>query len=149
MKIERATVNDLAALMRVCMSFFDETPFGSLMPRDEAAQQEAFSKLGSLIESGIVFLARDDDGVHGAIGGHIVPFWWNEGVKIAADSFWYMMPNKRGGTAGIKLLHAFEQEGARLGATWAMLQAGIDRSVSPILERRGYQTQGPVCMRKL
>lgn len=149
MKIERATMNDLAELMRVCVAFFNESPFGALMPRDEAAHKQAFDKIASLVTDGIVFVARDDTGVHGAIGGHLVPFWWNEDVQILADAFWYVMPEKRGGTAGVRLLDEFEKEGVRRGASWATIQAGLSRSVAPILQRRGYQVQGPVCMKVL
>ncbi len=149
MKIERATMNDLAELMRVCVAFFNESPFGALMPRDEAAHKQAFDKIASLVADGIVFVARDDTGVHGAIGGHLVPFWWNESVKAASEQFWYVEPGYRGGTAGIKLLDAFERQGFDDGASWIAMQAGITKSAASLLERKGYMVQGPVCMKKV
>jgi len=148
-KIERATVNDLAALMRVCMSFFDETPYGKMMPRGDGEQKQAFAKLADLIADGIVFVARDDDGVFGAIGGSLSPFWWNDAALIASEWFWYVLPEKRGGTAAVRLIDAFEREGSSRGASWVAMQGGVDRSTADFLGRRGYMVHGPVCMKRI
>jgi GNAT superfamily N-acetyltransferase len=96
-----------------------------------------------------VFVARDDAGVHGAIGGNVVPFWWNDTVRAASEQFWYVQPEYRGGTAGIKLLDAFERQAVNDGASWIAMQAGITKSAASLLERKGYMVQGPVCMKKV
>lgn len=58
------------------------------------------------------------------------------------EMFWFMDPDERIGTAGLRLLKAFEEEGQRIGAarvTMVHLCNDTGSRVAKLIERRGFQ----------
>jgi len=152
MKVVRATTEHLAQAMALAMKFVKECPFQELVPKSIADEKEAFDALGAMINNGIVLLAIHDDGrAVGIIGGYVTSWWWKSAAKIAMEMLWYVEPTARGGRAAIVTLNAFEQAGKEAGAGWTMMQAGVveDAVAKRVLQKRGYQVQGPICIKEL
>lgn len=81
-------------------------------------EKESFIKAWmTLIESGVGTILGIFDGstIVGALGCIFGPNLFNA-KPILTEAFWYVLPQHRGGTAGIKLLRAFEHLGQSKGA---------------------------------
>src|SRR5687767_11252078 len=66
-----------------------------------------YSKIGAIFA---YFPHADSNDVGGILGGLFYPCSMT-GQLEALEGFWYVRPEHRGGTGGIKLLKAFEEEG--------------------------------------
>lgn len=152
MKVIRATTEHLAQAMALAMKFVKECPFQELVPKSIADEKEAFDALGAMINNGIVLLAIHDDGrAVGIIGGYVTSWWWKSAAKIAMEMLWYVEPTARGGRAALATLNGFEAAAREAGANWTMMQAGVveDAVAKRVLQKRGYQMQGPICIKEL
>ena len=93
--------------------------------------------------------ALKGDELIGAYIGEIVPDLWVK-VRVAVDHAFYVAEAHRGGTAGIRLLQAFEQWAAQQGADVIrpVVYAGVDNEgVSNMMTRLGYANAGTVFKR--
>jgi len=89
------------------------------------------------------------DELIGAYIGEVVPDLWVK-VRVAVDHAFYVAEAHRGGTAGIRLLQAFEQWAAQQGADVIrpVVYAGVDNeNVSNMMTRLGYANAGTVFKR--
>lgn len=77
----------------------------------------------------------------GAILGLVFPHWWNPSVLVAQELGWWVEPEYRGTSVGIRLLKQFEIRVAELGATKVMmicLEALEPDKVEQIYTKLGY-----------
>ena len=63
------------------------------------------------------------------------------------------MSSRRRAAVGLPLatLNGFEAAAREAGANWTMMQAGVveDAVAKRVLQKRGYQVQGPICIKEL
>lgn len=105
---------------------------------------EAFAdawKLALKFGIGEIFCARNDQGdVIGLLGGHFAKDPFN-GALIAAEQFWFVLPEARGTSAAMRLLDAFEVEAKSRGVK-KILMVRLEGAFAEILDkvyvRRGY-----------
>lgn len=110
---------------------------------------EAFSdawKLALDYGFGKIFCARDDAGkVLGLLGAHFASDPFN-GEKIAAEQFWFVLPEARGTSAAMRLLDAFESEAKARGSK-KILMVRLEGEFAEILDKV-YQRRGYVCVER-
>jgi len=99
--IRNATVNDLPVMLEQAKVF---TKFYGL----EWHEPSVATLLTTLINTGVVKIAFNNDVVMGAIGGIIVTNPWNTTQQVLQEMFWWVAEDYRGTSIGIRLLHSFE-----------------------------------------
>lgn len=103
---------------------------------------EVFRKNWEMIfgqKMGAMWVVRNGS-IVGALGAIIHPDI-NDGELVAQEAFWFVAPEHRGGTAGIKLLAEFEAWAEMRGAARilsAHLMTSMPEKVAKVFERRGY-----------
>lgn len=106
---------------------------------------EAFSAAWSVAleyDLGVIFCARDEVGkVVGLFGAHFSddPF---SGWKTANESFWFVLPEARSSSVGIRLFNAFESEAKERDCKKILmvhLKGEFEAPLAALYERRGYR----------
>lgn len=112
MKIRRATTEDLQRIMPLIMAFHKETlePFGMGF---DIPSVEAIVKIFSEQHVGLV--VEDGEQLIGVIGGAVAPSFTDFNVRIFNEAIWFVLPEYRGGSAGIKLLKLVEEYCKNIG----------------------------------
>jgi len=119
-------------------SFLRFSPFNKFVPFDAKAAKEA---IASLLEHGAVLVATNENEVIGALVGMVSSMWFNPDLRIATELGWWVKDEHRGGSAGIKLLRAFEDFGRRNGASMCALSDLVidgDAPAGPLFKKLGY-----------
>jgi len=104
---------------------------------DEAS---CFLLFKSSIEQGMCFVSEDDE-IAGFIIGMVFGSPMNQMVKMASELAWWVKPEFRRTSAGIKLLKALEESAKGNGAvslTMICLESINPDEVQGIYERMGY-----------
>ena len=57
----------------------------------------------------VLLVAEKDGAVIGTVAGVISPWFLDNSQTVAMETWWWVDPKHRGGTAGVRLLEAFEQ----------------------------------------
>lgn len=100
-------------------------------------------------QMGALWVIREADKILGALGAILHPDI-NDGEPVAQETFWFVSPEHRGGTTGIRLLNEFETWAAMHGAKRIMVEhlwACMPAKVAKIFERRGYNGVATVHMK--
>lgn len=110
---------------------------------------EAFAEAWSIALSyglGKIFCARNDAGVVvGLLGAHFVSDPFN-GRKVAAEQFWFVLPEARSSSAALRLLEAFEVEAKKRNSK-KILMVRLEGEFAEILDKI-YTRRGYVCVER-
>lgn len=136
MQVRPASRGDLPWLLTQCRAFARFYGSGmSLFPGDDAAT----ATLSVLIETQPFFVAEDAHGPAGFIVGLLSPHWMNQRIRTLAELLWWVAEDRRGSSAGARLLDTFIAFG-RDHADWISFTL---EAASPVkhatLERRGFR----------
>lgn len=114
--------------------------FGTRLPLFPADYDVAYALTNHLIVSLEFFVAidyRTGEGmgfIAGSLGAHPL----NPAIRALSEVFWWVAPNRRGSSAGARLLEAFLELG-REKADWIVMTLEAQSPVDPAsLERRGF-----------
>lgn len=135
-RVRRGTSDDLAVLVRMAVRFITESSYrGLVMPN--VGQLQVLVE--HLLDHGAIFVAQVDGGdVIGMIGASVIvhPI---AGELVGSEVAWWMEPEHRGGSAGVRLLEAAERWAQGAGAVWFQMiaPAGAPR-LREFYRRRGY-----------
>lgn len=105
MRVRKAVEGDKPWLLTELKKFADfvETKH-SLWPEDPKTQDEV---LTSLISQHLFFIALRDSGERvGFAAGLVTCHWFNPDVQVFSELFWWVIPERRGSSAGLILLDA-------------------------------------------
>lgn len=147
MTIREATLADVDRLVVMAGRFLDETPYGTLLTRSDAAIAELV-RLVLTLGVGLVAEARVtgtflkvDPGVESALVGMLgvvaVPHPLS-GDLYADEIVWWVEPEFRHGSIGPRLLAAAEDWATRRGLPLLKMVAPHDSAVGTFLAHRGY-----------
>lgn len=134
-------------MISVGESFHHESPYASI-PYDPISMAECMSEM---IDQGMMIVADIDKKIVGGLGGAIAPVFLNKNYMIAGERFWWVLPEYRG-SAGIRLLTAFEQAAKAVGCSHILMisLSGIyQEKVDKLYERAGYYPVEHVFMKVL
>ena len=138
--ITDATQYDLESIYKCAVSFFEyaryEEKYG--LPLDK----DSFIKMViPYVEDGICLLYRETEfgEVRGGICGMVIPWGYNNSIKICMELFYWMDPDVRG--QGIKLIKAYEERVKEAGARNMMIQpeTELTEKIAMLYKRRGYK----------
>lgn len=136
--IRDAHPDDLPALVEMGAAFHAESPWAkSLAPYDGQSFAGTCRLLG---ERGGLLVAEEGGEVVGMIGASVVPLYFNAGIPVVQEVFWYALPEHRRGL-GMALLAALENKALAAGARaliTAAMQSLRGEAVSAVLGRAGY-----------
>jgi len=105
-EIRRASIFDCSSIYAMLCKMHEEAEF-ELGAIDSKKLSETVL---SVMNSGVVFLAVENDQVVGSIGGLFTSEWWSEEI-IFGDLWFYVYKDKRSTTAGIGLIKKFIEAG--------------------------------------
>jgi GNAT superfamily N-acetyltransferase len=136
--IRTATHDDAFACAEMGMPFVEYTEYGSfLKPTIEELEQVVHR----MIDGGVVFIAKDGDKMAGMMIAAMTSFWITPSTKVAAEFAWWVNKEYRGGRAGLKLLHAFEEWAKENGASVVVLSDLVingDEPLKNLVGKLGY-----------
>lgn len=116
--------------------------FAEYFPVKRPYNGDLFAKvLEVLIDKGIVLVAEEDHQLVGGVIGALQPVWYAPESTSAALVAWVLKPEYRRGTAGIRLLKAFEDRAVELGADTIVLgdyQVNGEFQLDKLIKRMGY-----------
>ncbi len=138
--ITEATKYDLEGIYRCAKSFFEyakyEEKYG--MPLDK---DSFLGMVTPYINTGICLLYRDTEysKIRGGICGMVVPWGYNNAIKLCYELFYWMDPDVRG--QGLKLIKEYEKRVEEAGARSVMIQpeTELTEKIGLLYKRRKYQ----------
>jgi len=143
-----ATEADLSALVEMGRSMHAESPrFRHLDFSAEKAARFALALISS--PEGRAVIAEKDGHIVGMFLGFVTEHYFG-GDRMASDLALYVVPEERGGTAGVRLIKDFEGWARETGAVECVIGVNTGLTVERtkgLLEKMGYAMSG-VTMRK-
>lgn len=131
----------------MAVRFIAESPYRGLVIPNVGQLQRLVE---FLLDHGGVFVAQVDGGdVVGMIGASVIvhPI---AGELVGSEVAWWMEPEHRGGSAGVRLLEAAERWAGAMGAVrFQMIAPAGDERVREFYRRRGYMEVETVFQREL
>lgn len=142
MTIREMTSKDLAAAVDLCFQFIADTPYQREFGLT-ASRTTVTNTLESTLSSptSIVLLAEQDGEFLGFILGMVTPWLLNDEEKVATELAWFVAPEARGGTVGVRLMQAFVEWSTELGAqlvTMSCIEEVSGEKVAGFYEKMGY-----------
>lgn len=107
--------------------------------RPELYREEDCSRLMDIgLSTGVIFVCESDGVLCGSIGGIYVPNIFNNQITNLVELFWYVLPEFRGGKAGLLLLNAFCDVGKKTANDIYMSLLSDSEVNTRILKKRGF-----------
>lgn len=137
--IRPAEEKDLSQLLRLGIDFMEAAWAGVL----EYETKDIHSTLTNLLrdDTGILSVAEVNGEIVGMAGALIYPLYFNTAHMTGQELFWWVKPEHRKSSVGIKLLDSIEAEAKAKGAitfTMIALDHMSYETLKNIYERRGY-----------
>jgi hypothetical protein len=102
MNIRQASVLDLSVLVENGKDFLR-----FLFPEKTPDELQLYTVLKQVLDTGIVFIAEKDGKFMGAIGGVVQPDMWFSSEINLVELFWWVVPEYRCSSAGLRLMKKF------------------------------------------
>jgi RimJ/RimL family protein N-acetyltransferase len=139
--------SDYAALFPLGQDFADFSPFGGTA--DPATLRKVFDASS---DSGLLIVADVDSTVAGALVGMSVTQWYDPNMRIAVELAWWLSPEHRHGSLGLRLVRAFEAQAKSTGhkfCTMMTLNTPDAARLGALYERSGYRLTETAYMKAL
>ena len=115
------------------------------LPYDAARLKSLWDRVLSGKSGGCVLVAEGADGAPcGYLYGSVAPHFFSPAVAATVQA-WYVVPERRGTLAGVKLLHAFRRWSRANGVArlYVNIAGGVDMQRSDrLLRKLGFQCAG-------
>lgn len=139
-QIRPATHEDLDALLAMGEQFFTFSRLAQFAVFDRGT---ALNSVVALIDAdtGVCLVAVVEGEIVGGIVGVLAPLWFAPSCLSATEFAWWVKEEHRGGTAGVKLLRAFEQWAKDNGAAMVSMSDLVIEGATPagrLFEKLGY-----------
>ena len=137
MIIRAGQLIDLERCLDMAESFYEVAGYKDDVPlcRDSCREFMEFS-----MSQGLLFVAALEDSVVGFVLGIASPYIMNKKYLAGAELAWWVEPEHRKGTTGVRLLKAIEKSAKDLGVKmWSMMSL---ESVEPEKMERLYNALG-------
>jgi ribosomal protein S18 acetylase RimI-like enzyme len=137
--IRAATPDDMPALLKMGAAFFVEAGLPDKGVTFDGLTFEVFC--ATLGQHGLLLVAEGKQEVVGMIGVALAPAFWNAGVTLAQECFWYVDPSCRKGKFGPALLDEMQRQAAARGAILCSMVAehGLrGDAVGQLYRRKGF-----------
>lgn len=136
--IRHAAHDDINACVEMGRAFFDESGFAAETAFDPATTAQTVTHLINSPQG--VLLIAETDQIIGIAGALAYPHYFNADSLTAQELFWWVRPESRGGSAGVRLLQAMEAWAKGVGCTtMTMICLPIDSPAERVYQRVGYR----------
>lgn len=147
--IRPATETDIEAIVTMARHFIAFAPHASIAEYDDL---DLMTATHACMQNGLVLVAEQEGAVVGMLFGVLTGIWFAPKTTWAVELAWWVQPEARGGTAGIRLVTAFQdwarEQGAKLVAM-SSLHLDHDTRVSSVLERMGFSPSEHTYIKRL
>jgi GNAT superfamily N-acetyltransferase len=136
--IRNATEADVDTIVRMARHFIAFAPHATIAEYEDTDLANA---IRACMEHGVLLVAEQDDAVVGMLFGIVSGLWFAPRTLWASELAWWVEPAARGGTAGIRLVTAFQDWALKQGAkvvAMSSLHLDHDTRVGNVLERMGF-----------
>ena len=115
MKIKTATVADDDAIIEILREFAEEQPLGRLKVEAKDYNDHHVRKiLDAVRKRGIILLAHKGEVIQGVFMAIINPDIWLPTVKTLNELGWWVNPEHRNSSAGLRLLKEYTKIGEKM-----------------------------------
>ena len=117
--------------------------FAEAAGQPEVDSESLRESLGNLLNGGILKVAENGS-IQGVAGALVFPAYWNRNEIMAQELFWFLRPEYRGTSTGLKLLISLENSAREKGAKRLMmlcLDALDGDKIASMYERLDYEPQ--------
>lgn len=145
--IREATESDFDAITKLASEFWQHTMFD-----DEFCCESVYNMVSTCHENELLFVAEVDQEIVGFAAGIVGALLGNGAVKVGTELAWWLNPEHRGGSIGIKLLKAIESKAQLLGVKYwnmAFMCSSMPDEVERIYQKLGYTKAEVVYTRRL
>ncbi len=135
--IRLGTEDDFVTLESMCAEFWQHAPYDV-----EYKPGSGTPFLDLCLSHGLLFVAEQGHDIIGFTAGCTVPLMGNTDVLHGTELAWWVDPEHRGGSSGIKLLKALESAAREKGCIyWSMIfmETSMPDSVRNMYEKLGYE----------
>ena len=140
--ITTATQKDDDAIIKLLKRFAQEQPFSKLKLEAEQYNDHHVRKvLYNVRAQGVVLLAHIDSEIAGIFMAVKTPDLWVPNIKILAELIWWVNPEHRESSAGLRLLKEYTKIGEQLvkkGEISTFTMTLLENSPISNLEKRGW-----------
>lgn len=147
--IRHATEADVDSIVKMARQFIAFAPHASIAEFDDG---DLVAATRACMDNGLVLVAEQEGAVVGMLFGVLTGVWFAPKTAWAVELAWWVDPAARGGTAGIRLVTAFQdwarEQGAKLVAM-SSLHLDHDTRVSSVLERMGFSPSEHTYIKRL
>jgi L-amino acid N-acyltransferase YncA len=136
--IRAGTEKDITELLVLAKDFYEVSGYADHVPYDYASCAERFI---IAIDQGLCFVCEKDAQIVGFVIGASAPCIFNKNYLMGVELAWWVTPDYRGSTVGIKLLKAIESAAKDRGVKiWSMicLESQEPEKVSDMYSRMDY-----------
>ena len=123
--VRAATKDDIPALVSMGLGFHSQADLNSVGLGYDAVSLEKYCHFLLGLEVAEIFLAEVDGEIVGSISGIIHPWFLDYGETMAIEQWWWVNPDERGKTTGIRLYEALQTWAKSMGAT-KMIMVGLE-----------------------
>ena len=127
---------DIGSCVELAQKFWEETDYSHI----EFIPTCTAQRFALCMEHGLFSVVERDGRIIGTTAGLTSPLLCNSYVKVGAELIWYVYPEERRGSVGIKLLRHIEQSARDVGCRlWSMMAL---EAVNPELAEKLYLREG-------
>lgn len=144
--IRPAHALDRPRLLYLALSFAAESAYARFV---NANPGQVGRYVDFVLERGAFFVAEREGEIVGFIAGFLAQEHPVSGECIASECAWYVEPQHRHGTLGVRLLDAFEGWALSHGAERVEMIAPYASDVGAFYQRRGYEPVETVYQRRV
>lgn len=148
--IRAAELKDLDELVALGYRFFQASPHSELMA---VLDNDIRDGLSNVLESGVVFVSELKGKLVGMCAGAMTTLWFAKSVPVACEFAWWVDPEHRAGSSGVKLLMAFESWATRNGAKFIcmtdLMTDGARNDNKKLFDHLGYRAMERAMVREV
>ena len=120
MIIRDGAIEDIDECLVMSRKFYELTGYEKVIPFCEKTTRKYFNM--GIGEMGSLFVAEEEGKLVGFIIGLFVPSMTNENYLVGTEFAWWVEPEYRKGTTGVKLLKHIEESAKKIGCVlWSMM----------------------------
>ena len=133
---------DVPALVDMGMQFANHYPVASEV--DPYALDATIRQLIANDDAAVLVVSHQGSDPYAVLVGMEIGLWFAPDTRVASELAWWVDPSHRGGSAGVRLIRAFERWAKARGiehVCMSDIQTNDSASAGPLIERQGYQLQ--------
>lgn len=145
--IREACESDFHDIAVLASDFWQHTMFD-----DEFCYDSVYRMVSLCQDNGLLFVAVVDGRIVGFAAGVVGALLGNSSVKVGNELAWWLNPECRGGSLGVKLLKSIESKASDLGIKYwnmAFMCSSMPDAVELIYQKLGYAKSEVIYTKRL